>query len=108
MIPSHIEYEVELAVLTVLKSGPPPWALGTDQARRPINVQPKAADEMMNGRWRRSGGTMTSGMYATYHSTTPTRSWVVMCEEAGMEEGRFFHEGDRAPSICHQSVGTIE
>lgn len=100
MIPSIIENEVLSAVFCVLNNGPPPPALGTAQARRPIKVAPKAAEEKMNGFCSFSGGkSNTRGTKAQYHSMTPVKSWWVMLALAGNLDGAFFHEGDMAPSI---------
>lgn len=100
VIPSIIEKEVESAVFCVLKRGPPPPALGTAQARRPMRVAPKAADEKMKGFCSFSGGKRrTRGTKAQYQRMTPVKSWWVMLALAGNLDGAFFHDGDMAPSM---------
>lgn len=99
VIPNIIEKGVDEAVLTVLNKGPPPPALGTAHARRPIAVEANATEDMMNGRCSRSGGTSTSGMYMIYQITTPTRSCWVIWEDAGSVDGWCFQDGLIAPSI---------
>lgn len=75
VIPSIIENGVFEEVFCVLKSGPPPPALGTAQASRPMRVAPKAAEEKMNGFCSFSGGNnRTNGTKAQYHRMTPVKS----------------------------------
>jgi len=50
VIPSIMENGVDEAVFSALNNGPAPWALGTAHARRPIDVAPKAMEDIMKGR----------------------------------------------------------